>query len=197
MITRCIGQGSCRFLSTPSRPARVNLCHRVADRERRGEARAFDPEQHDKPGEAVLGRCVDAEVRYRLAFAIELGTDAGVVGMQALGIENVDIQHVSIVRSQFAYPIYDPARDRGVARIRDYLRRTYPSLHPIGRNGMHRYDNQDHAMLSAMQSVDKYFGVNVDPWQVNTEPGYHEAGLLQEDDTTIGRPPETKNARHG
>ena len=47
----------------------------------------------------------------------------------------------------------------------------------MGRNGMHRYDNQDHAMLSAMQSVAKYFGKDVDPWQVNADRGYHEAGL--------------------
>ena len=76
-------------------------------------------------------------------------------------------------------PIHDPARDRSVVRIRDYLREHYPSLHPIGRNGMHHYDNQDHAMLSAIRSVGKYFGENVDPWQVNTDLGYHETGLLR------------------
>ena len=84
-----------------------------------------------------------------------------------------------IVRSQFAYPIDDKARERGVARIRDYLRQKHPTLHPIGRNGMHRYDNQDHAMLSAMHSVSRYLGENVDPWQVNADRGYHEAGLMK------------------
>ncbi|CAN5737041.1 NAD(P)/FAD-dependent oxidoreductase [soil metagenome] len=98
--------------------------------------------------------------------------------LRALGFGDSDIENVSIVRSQFAYPIYDPARDSSVARIRDFLRMNYPSLHPIGRNGMHRYDNQDHAMLSAMHSVDRYFGRNVDPWQVNTDRSYHESGLL-------------------
>ncbi|MET0897194.1 MAG: NAD(P)/FAD-dependent oxidoreductase [Mycobacterium sp.] len=98
--------------------------------------------------------------------------------LRALGFADSAIEHVNIVRSQFAYPNYDPARDRNVARIRDYLRRNYPSLHPIGRNGMHRYDNQDHAMLSAMHSVDRYFGSDVDPWEVNTDRGYHESGLL-------------------
>jgi UDP-galactopyranose mutase len=44
---------------------------------------------------------------------------------------------------------------------------------------MHRYDNQDHAMLSAMRSVDGYFGEDVDPWQVNTDRRYHETGLLK------------------
>jgi protoporphyrinogen oxidase len=97
--------------------------------------------------------------------------------LRALGFDESTLEHVMIVRSPFAYPIYDPARDRSVARIRDFLRQNHPTLHPIGRNGMHRYDNQDHAMLSAMQSVAQYFGEEVDPWQVNTDRGYHESGL--------------------
>lgn len=96
-----------------------------------------------------------------------------------LGVDKSELAHVMIVRSQFAYPIYDPGRERNVARIRDYLKQNHPTMHPIGRNGMHRYDNQDHAMLSAMQSVAQYFGANVDPWRVNTEAGYHESGLLR------------------
>ncbi|CAN5648847.1 NAD(P)/FAD-dependent oxidoreductase [soil metagenome] len=102
--------------------------------------------------------------------------------LRTLGIDKELIKHVAIVRSQFAYPIYDPARERAVARVRDFLRKNHPTLHPIGRNGMHRYDNQDHAMLSAMHSVDRYFGSPVDPWDVNTDRWYHEAGLLNEVD---------------
>ncbi|MCV7150617.1 NAD(P)/FAD-dependent oxidoreductase [Mycolicibacterium pyrenivorans] len=97
--------------------------------------------------------------------------------LRALGIDS-DVEHVMFVRSQHAYPVYDQARDRAVARVRDHLRKHYPSLHPMGRNGMHHYDNQDHAMLSAMLSVDRYFGANIDPWQVNTEQRYQESGLL-------------------
>ena len=84
-----------------------------------------------------------------------------------------------VVRSRHAYPVYDPTRDRSVALLRNFLRRNHPDLHPIGRNGMHRYDNQDHAMLSALRSVDRYFGEDVDPWQVNTDRRYHEVGLLR------------------
>lgn len=84
-----------------------------------------------------------------------------------------------VARSQFAYPVHDPARDRNVARIRDYLREHHPTVYPIGRNGMHHYDNQDHAMLSAVRSVAQYFGENADPWQVNTARLYHETGLLK------------------
>lgn len=99
--------------------------------------------------------------------------------LHTLGFDPSTIECVMVVRSQFAYPICNPAMDTSVAQIRDYLRRRYPSLHPIGRNGMHRYDNQDHAMLSAMHSVKRYFGVSIDPWQVNKERRYHESGLLK------------------
>lgn len=99
--------------------------------------------------------------------------------LRALGVADSALEHVMIVRSQFAYPINDPERDHSVAEIRDYLRRIHPSLHPMGRNGMHHYDNQDHAMLSAMRSVDQYFGANLDPWQVNRDLKYHESGLMK------------------
>lgn len=99
--------------------------------------------------------------------------------LRTLGIDDAAVEHVAIVRSRFAYPVSDAAQDRSVSRIRDFLRRHYPGLYPIGRNGMHRYDNQDHAMLSALHSVDRYFGGDRDPWQVNTDRGYHESGLLR------------------
>jgi protoporphyrinogen oxidase len=99
--------------------------------------------------------------------------------LRTLGVEESALEHVMIVRSQYAYPIYDPGRQRNVIRIRDFLRQNHPTLHPIGRNGMHRYDNQDHAMLSALRSVAQYFGENADPWQVNTDLTYHESGLLR------------------
>lgn len=105
----------------------------------------------------------------------------GVLGedLRALGVDDDAVEHVMIVRSPFAYPIGDRLGNHAVGQIRDYLRREYPTLHPIGRNGMHHYDNQDHAMLTAMRSVARYFGEDVDPWQVNTDRRYHEAGLLR------------------
>ncbi|MGB0971967.1 MAG: FAD-dependent oxidoreductase, partial [Mycobacterium sp.] len=60
--------------------------------------------------------------------------------LRTLGLGASKIERIMIVRSQFAYPVHDPARDRNVARIRDYLRQHHPTIHPIGRNGMHHYD---------------------------------------------------------
>lgn len=99
--------------------------------------------------------------------------------LRTLGVDGTALENCMIVRSQFAYPINDPEREQSVAAIRDYLRRIHPSLHPMGRNGMHHYDNQDHAMLSALRSVAQYFGEDVDPWQVNTDRGYLESGLIR------------------
>jgi len=49
-----------------------------------------------------------------------------------------------------------------------------PNVHPVGRNGMHRYNNQDHSMLTAMLTVENVLGADHDVWQVNVEEDYHE-----------------------
>jgi len=47
-------------------------------------------------------------------------------------------------------------------------------VHPVGRNGMHKYNNQDHSMYTAMLSVENIFGADHDVWNVNVEAEYHE-----------------------
>ncbi len=47
-------------------------------------------------------------------------------------------------------------------------------MHPIGRNGMHRYNNQDHSMFTAMLTVENLYGATHDIWEVNVEEEYHE-----------------------
>ncbi len=53
-------------------------------------------------------------------------------------------------------------------------RGTRPNVYPVGRNGMHRYNNQDHSMFTAMLSVENIFGAHHDVWSVNVEEEYHE-----------------------
>ncbi len=83
-----------------------------------------------------------------------------------------------VVRQEKAYPVYDDAYRDNVAAMRSELEAAYPTLHLVGRNGMHRYNNQDHAMMTAMLTVRNIeAGTRVyDIWAVNEDAEYHEAG---------------------
>ena len=61
-----------------------------------------------------------------------------------------DVLDGCVVRQKKAYPVYDDDYAEHVATIRDELDERYPDLHLVGRNGMHKYNNQDHAMMTAM-----------------------------------------------
>ena len=84
----------------------------------------------------------------------------------------------AVVRQPKAYPVYDDEYAANVAAMRGELEQAYPTLHLVGRNGMHRYNNQDHAMMTAMLSVENIMaGSRVyDIWCVNEDAEYHEAG---------------------
>jgi protoporphyrinogen oxidase len=89
-----------------------------------------------------------------------------------------DVVDGCVVRQQKAYPVYDDAYRDHMAVIRRDLEQSYPSLHLIGRNGMHKYNNQDHAMMTAMLTARNILaGERIyDIWQVNEDAEYHEAG---------------------
>ncbi|HEX4492446.1 MAG TPA: NAD(P)/FAD-dependent oxidoreductase [Acidimicrobiia bacterium] len=84
------------------------------------------------------------------------------------------VEEAFVVRMPKAYPMYDAAYKENVAVLRSWLERHAPNVHPVGRNGMHRYNNQDHSMLTAMLSVENIFGAHHDVWNVNVEQEYHE-----------------------
>jgi hypothetical protein len=73
-----------------------------------------------------------------------------------------------------AYPMYDDTYKANVETMRKWIDANAPNVFPVGRNGMHRYNNQDHSMYTAMLSVDNIFGANNDVWNVNVEAEYHE-----------------------
>jgi protoporphyrinogen oxidase len=83
-----------------------------------------------------------------------------------------------VVRQPKAYPVYDDEYAANVAVIRSELAEHYSNLHLIGRNGMHKYNNQDHAMMTAMLCVENIkAGQSIyDLWQVNQDAEYHESG---------------------
>jgi hypothetical protein len=73
-----------------------------------------------------------------------------------------------------AYPMYDDAYKTNVDIMRRWLEENVPNVFPVGRNGMHKYNNQDHSMFTAMMSVENIFGADHDVWSVNVEAEYHE-----------------------
>ena len=80
-----------------------------------------------------------------------------------------------VVRVKKAYPYYDSSYKENVAHIAGYLEGAAPNVHLVGRNGMHKYNNQDHSMFTAMLTVENIHGANHDIWDVNVEEEYHEA----------------------
>lgn len=84
----------------------------------------------------------------------------------------------TVVRQEKAYPVYDEAYRDNVDALRHELEARYPTLHMVGRNGMHRYNNQDHAMMTAMLTVRNIVAGErrYDIWAVNEDAEYHESG---------------------
>jgi protoporphyrinogen oxidase len=80
-----------------------------------------------------------------------------------------------VVRMPKAYPVYDSTYHANVETIRTWLEQHTANVHPVGRNGMHRYNNQDHSMYTAMLTVENIVdGEHHDIWAVNVEEEYHE-----------------------
>src|SRR3546814_17539204 len=74
--------------------------------------------------------------------------------MAILGLcDAADVVGGAVVRQEKAYPVYDDTYADNVRMMREELEAKYPTLHLVGRNGMHRYNNQDHAMMTAMLTV--------------------------------------------
>jgi protoporphyrinogen oxidase len=90
-------------------------------------------------------------------------------------IDTKDVLDGTVVRVPKAYPAYFGAY-RGIGRVRAFLDE-WTNLFPVGRNGMHRYNNQDHSMLAAKAAVDCIAGQSADKagiWEINAEDEYHE-----------------------
>jgi protoporphyrinogen oxidase len=104
---------------------------------------------------------------------IELATSE----LATLGLAQADkIESGYVVRMPKAYPVYDERYQSNLATIRNWLETNVTNVHPVGRNGMHRYNNADHSMLTAMLTVQNILGASPrhDVWSVNVEEDYHE-----------------------
>ena len=106
-------------------------------------------------------------------------SDAGLIDlasreMARLGLVDVDcVTDGFVIRQPKAYPVYDSAYGPNLGVIRDFIS-TLNNLQTIGRNGMHRYNNMDHSMVTGMQAAQNAIGSAYDLWAVNEEEEYLE-----------------------
>jgi hypothetical protein len=114
------------------------------------------------------------------------------LGQLGLG-DPAKVEKGYVTRVPLAYPMYDADYAERVDAIREWLE-TITNLQQVGRNGLHRYNNSDHSMLTAIRAVDNIVnGANHDIWEVNAESVYHEEDV--EDEHPYKRAPETKAMR--
>jgi protoporphyrinogen oxidase len=109
--------------------------------------------------------------------------------LERLGLASrADVLDGCVVRQAKAYPVYDDEYATHVETIRREVDARFPNLHLVGRNGMHKYNNQDHAMMTAMLAAENILaGRQVyDVWRVNQDAEYHEAGTAGEQASTSG-----------
>jgi protoporphyrinogen oxidase len=102
--------------------------------------------------------------------------ELGKAELSRLGLADFkDMQAGYVVRMPKAYPTYDEHYKRNVEVLRGWLAEHAPNVWPVGRNGMHKYNNQDHSMYTAMLTVQNIVeGTQHDIWAVNVEEEYHE-----------------------
>lgn len=106
-----------------------------------------------------------------------------------------DVLDGCVVRQEKAYPVYDHAYKEHVDAIRTHVSEHFEGLHFIGRNGMHKYNNQDHSMMTAMLTAQNILSGQslYDVWKVNEDAEYHESGSAGDQSTSA----TTTSGGHG
>jgi protoporphyrinogen oxidase len=136
----------------------------------------WSPYMVPDPEQTALGLeyfCTEGDELWAMSdeALIELGTKE----ISDLGLADASkIKDGTVVRMKKAYPVYDEHYQANVDVIRGYLEEKVPNLQLVGRNGMHKYNNQDHSMMTALLAAKNILGETWDPWKVNTDAEYHE-----------------------
>jgi protoporphyrinogen oxidase len=140
--------------------------------------RSWSPDMVPNPNQSCLGLeyfCFEGD-------GLWTASDGELIGLAKKELEQIglaswsDIKDGCVVRQKKAYPVYDEGYKANVESIRCELAERYPTLHLVGRNGMHKYNNQDHAMMTAMLTVKNIIAGHkvFDVWNVNEDAEYHE-----------------------
>jgi protoporphyrinogen oxidase len=106
--------------------------------------------------------------------------------LEELGLARADsVIDAAIIRQPKAYPVYDGQYREALDVLEEWLQK-FENFQTVGRNGLHRYNNQDHSMLSAMFAARNILGENNDIWNVNVERSYHEEMEVDKEDEKVG-----------
>jgi protoporphyrinogen oxidase len=148
--------------------------------------KSWSPEMVPDPLMTAYGLeyfCFDGDGLWNTADAdlIEMAKkEIAQIGLASLA----DIKDGCVVRQKKAYPVYDKLYKERVGKIRNALE-GYPGLQLVGRNGMHKYNNQDHSMMTAMLAVKNILAGKpvYNLWQVNEDAIYHETISADEGET--------------
>ena len=102
--------------------------------------------------------------------------DLAIKELEKLSLIKTNSTHEGyVVRMPKAYPVYDLDYSKNIDAIEKWLSKDHKNIYPIGRNGMHRYNNQDHSMMTAVLSIRNIIlGEKNNIWKVNVEEDYHE-----------------------
>jgi protoporphyrinogen oxidase len=147
----------------------------------------WSPHMVPDPSKTALGLeyfCTQGDDLWNMSDEelIKLGSEE----IARLGLAQADeIEDGTVVRMLKAYPVYDEHYETNVSVVRAFIEKEVPNLQLAGRNGMHKYNNQDHSMMTALLSAKNIMGENWDPWKVNTDAEYHEE--FEEGHDTAGR----------
>jgi protoporphyrinogen oxidase len=101
-----------------------------------------------------------------------------------------EVQRGVVVRMPRAYPVYDGEYETHLRVLREWLDR-FEGLHSVGRNGQHRYNNQDHSMLAGLFAARNVAGASFDLWSINEEQSFHEEVCDDESVSAVVRDRQT------
>ena len=128
-----------------------------------------------------IDTCDNATVIDRIRLHVCFAAMTGVASIELAGreIEELGLAPANsvigsaIIRQPKAYPVYDEEYQDSLSTIRAWIEKL-ENFQTVGRNGLHRYNNQDHSMLSAMLAARNIVGEDHNVWDVNVERSYHE-----------------------
>jgi protoporphyrinogen oxidase len=137
--------------------------------------RSWSPDMVPYPDRASIGMeyfCNQGDMLWSMTDAAL--KDLAAAELERLGLARaVDVVDAAVIRQPLAYPVYDGDYRESLDTLRVWLAK-FSNLQVVGRNGMHRYNNQDHSMLTAMLAVENIAGESHDLWSVNVDQSYHE-----------------------